>query len=334
MNGRRRRAVLTAIGLPIAMIGASTPRSAAAQRASARIGYLVSSPLVDPPSAERAAFLDELARLGYALGKNLQIEYRSAENAPEFLPALAAELVAARVDVIVAAGALAADAASAATSRIPIVFTHHPDPVGSGLVKSLARPGGNVTGVTFIAPELVAKRMQLLREVLPRAKRVAAIWDAETSSAAEPELKATTQMASKLGMALDSRAVDSGETLLRIFDQLARTRPDALIVLGDQRMFAYRDIVIEHVDQLRLPTIAGWGDFVRAGGLMSYAPHFPTLFRRSASHVVRILKGADPAGLPVEQPTRFELVINLKAAKALGITIPQSVLVRADEVVR
>ncbi len=298
-----------------------------------RIGYLVHSPLLEPPSAERAAFVDEMRRQGYTLGKNLQIEYRSAENAPEFFPALAAELVRLEVDVIVAAGAPAANAAQAATKRIPIVFAQHPDPVGTGLVQSLARPGGNVTGVTFIAPDLAGKRMQLLREVLPTARRVTLIWGAE-ASAAGPEEKASIEAAAKLGITVDPQAIDNAETLLRVFDRARRTRPDALVVIGDPRMAAYREIIIEHAARLGLPTVAGWSDFVRAGGLLSYAPHLPTLFLRSASHVVRILEGAKPGDLPIEQPTRFELVINLKTAKALGLTLPQSLLQRADEVIR
>ena len=328
MNDHRRKAVLAAMCLL-----ASMSRFVAAQRTSARIGYLVLSTLVEPPSPERAAFIGELVRRGYVQGKNLQIEYRSAQNAAEFLPRLAAELVEAQVDVIVVSGGPAAAAASAATSRIPIVFTVHPDPVGSGLVRSLARPGGNITGVSFLLPELAAKRVESIREMLPHAKRVTALWGADNSAATVEEANATAQIASNVGMVVDSQAVDRGETLLRIFEQLAHTRPDALLVL-DVRMAAYRDIIIERANELRLPTIAGWSDFVRAGGLICYAPNFPALFARAASHVVRILEGAKPAELPVEQPTRFELVINLKTAKALGITIPHSLLVRADEVIQ
>jgi ABC transporter substrate binding protein len=207
-------------------------------------------------------------------GRNLRIDYRSAENAPEFLPRLAAELVEAQVYVIVVSGGPAAAAASVATSRIPIVFTVHPDPVGSGLVRSLGRPGGNVTGVSFLLPELAAKRVESLREVLPHAKRVTALWGADNSAPTAEEAKATAQIASKVGMVVGSHAVDRGETLLRILEQLARTRPDALLIF-DVRMAAYRDIIIERANELRLPTIAGWADFVRAGGLFCYAPNFP-----------------------------------------------------------
>lgn len=299
-----------------------------------RIGYLVQSPLIEPPSGERAAFLDELQKLGWTPGRNLHIEYRSAENEPEFLGDLATELVKSRVEIIVAASGTGAAAAKAASGLIPIVFTQHPDPVGAGLVRSLAQPGGNATGLSFVSPDLAGKRIQMLREVLPGARRIAMIWASYVDDIALPEVRVTLASAKRVGLKVETKSIESAEALVRWFQSIERSRPDALLVLADLKMVSYRDILVEHSQRLKIPLIAGWGDIVRAGALLSYSAKFSELFRRSAHYVDKILKGAKPGDLPVEQPTEFELVVNLKTASALGLTIPQSVFVRADEVIR
>ena len=321
----QRRAVL--------VLAAAWSVPALAQSRPIRIGYLVHSPLVEPPSRERVAFLDELRKLGYLVGRNLLIEYRSAENQAESFPQRVDELLKLDVDLILATGDAATLAAKAATNRIPIVFAQSPDPAGNGLVRSLARPGANVTGLYAMAPDLAGKRMQLLREALPSARRVAMIWGAE-SKLVMNDVKASTQAAARLGMRIEPYAIGDADQVNRQFERIAKTRPDVLFVLADTRMTAYRDIVLDWVRHNQVPSVAGWPDFVRAGGLLSYSPSYDALFRRSAHYVDKILTGARPADLPVEQPTAFELAINLKTAKALGLTIPPSLLLRADEVIQ
>lgn len=298
-----------------------------------RIGYLVQSPLIEPPSAERAAFLDELQKLGWVVGRNLAIEYRSAENEPDFLEALAKELVRLDVEVIVAAGGAGAKAAQAASRSIPIVFTQHPDPVGAGIVGSLARPGGNATGLSFVSPDLAGKRVQLLREVLPGARHAAMIWATYVNNLAAREINATVEAAGRVALGMQTQSIESADALIRWFKRIARNRPDAILVVADLRMVSYRDLLVEQARRLKVPLIAGWADIVRHGALLSYSPKFPDLFRRSAHFVDRILKGAKPGDLPVEQPTEFELIVNLRTARALGVSVPQSILVRADELI-
>lgn len=326
----RRREALRAL----LMLGLVAPVRSQAEAKIRRIGYLVQSPLIEPPSAERAAFLDELRKLGWVLGRNLKIEYRSAENEPDFLNDLAKELAMINVDVIVAAGGVGAGAARAASSKIPIVFTQHPDPVGAGLVRSLARPGGNATGLSFVSPELAGKRLQLLREALPRARQVAMIWATYVDKIAAAEVKATVEIARGMGLEIETQSIESAEALARWFQRSEQSRLDAVIVLADLKMVSYRDVLIEHSRRLRVPLIAGWSDIVRAGALLSYSAKFSDLFRRSAHYVDKILKGAHPGDLPVEQPREFELVVNLKTARSLGIAIPQSILLRADDVIQ
>ncbi len=312
--------------LPLALV-AQPPAKAP------RIGYLVLSPLIEPPSAERAAFLDGLRALGYVDGKNIVIEYRSAEGDPEALPFLAAELVDLKVDLIVVPGAQPALAAKDASANIPVVMLFSPDPVGTGLIASLARPGGNVTGMSHFAPELGAKRLQLLKETVPGVKRVAVLWDSGNFAIA-PEWQATQAAARALNIVLQPVDIRADADFGAAFAAIRSNRPDALVTIVDLRTAVYRDIIPEFAMSQRLPTMFGLRDFAVAGGLISYAPSFSALSRRAASYVDKILKGAKPADLPVEQPTQFEMVINLKTAKALGITMPQSILVRADEVIR
>ncbi len=323
---KRRNAVLALLQatLPLAALGQ--------QRRPYRIGYLVQSPLTEPPSAERAAFLDELGKLGYLLGKNLLIEYRSAENTLEFLPDLAQELVKLGVDLIFAAGGVAATAAQAVTSRIPVVFAHHPDPVGSGLVKSLAKPGGNITGISSLSTELAGKRLQLLREILPSAKYVVMLSGSDGRTMAD-EVDVSRRSAKALGLALEPFAIENAEALVQRFEQMGRRRPDAVMVRADPKMLAYRDILVEQAGRLRLPLFAGFAELVRAGALVSYSADFSALFRRSAHLVDKVLRGAKPSDLPVEQPTHFTMLLNMKVAKSLGLKIPQGILLRANEVI-
>ena len=296
-----------------------------------RIGYLVLSPLVDPPSAERAAFLDGLKELGYVAGQNIIIEYRSAAWSRELLPDLAAELVELRVDVIVAVPGTA-DAARQTTKTIPIVVPAANDPVESGLVASLARPGGNITGTAVSTIDLAGKRLELLKEALPKLSRVAVLWS-PPYEAASLQWKETQAAARRLGVALQSLEVKDPKDFPGAFSATTRKRPDALLTFVSPLTTAYRPIVVEFATKHRLPTMFAVREDVGAGGLMSYAANVPHIFRRAAGYIDKILKGTKPGDLPIEQPTEFELVINLKTAKALGLTIPQTVLLRADQII-
>jgi len=307
--------------------------AAAAQRPGQvpRIGYLVLSPLADPPSAERAAFLDGLKELGYAAGQNIIIEYRSAAWNRELLPDLAAELVKLKVDVIVAVPG-AVEAARDATNTLPIVVPAILDPVESGLVSSLAHPGGNITGTASAGSELAGKHLELLKEAIPKLSRVAVLWTPATQG--QPREMAEMQSAARLlGVTLQPHELKDPADFPRALATTMRGRPDALSIFISPLTTAYRPIIVEFATKQRLPTIFGSKADVEAGGLISYAASLPDAFRRAAHYVDRILKGAKPADLPVEQPTKFELVINLKTARALGITIPQSLLLRADQVI-
>ena len=313
----------------------AAPRAGEAQQAGkvARIGYMVLSPLTDPPSPERAAFLAGLRALGYIEGKSIIIEYRSAKSNPELFHDLAEDLVRLKVDVIVTAGGLEAPAAAKeATATIPIVVVAG-DPVGAGLAASLARPGGNVTGLSFLAPELGGKRLQLLKEAVPGIGRVAVLWNPGASHSGALEWQATEAAARALGVTLRSFEFRGGEDLAKALAAISRERADALTLLSDPFTSGYREIVADFARKNRLPTIFGTSEYVRAGGLMSYAPNAPELFRRAAVYVDRILKGAKPGDLPIEQPKDFELVINLKTAKVLGLTLPPSLVLRADRII-
>ena len=323
-----RRAFLC--GLMVAGIGTSLAVEAQTTRVP-RIGYLVLSPLVDPPSAERQAFLNGLSDLGYIEGKSIVIQYRSANWNRGLLPDLAMELVNLRVDVIVAVpGAI--EAARDATETIPIVGASLTDPVENKLVASLAHPGGNITGPASVSAELSGKQLQLIKEVIPKLSRVAVLWNSEVG--AGPRQWAQTQAAAKvLGVTLQSHAVKDPADLPPTLSVMMRSHPGALLVLASPLTTAYRPIIVEFATKQRLPTIFSLKADAEGGGLISYAASLPDTFRRAARYVDRILKGAKPADLPIEQPTKYELVINLKTAKAIGLTIPQALLVRADQVI-
>jgi putative ABC transport system substrate-binding protein len=263
------------------------------------------------------------------------IESRDAEGKPERLPALAAELAALKVDVIMAGGTPQAVAATHATGTIPIVFTAA-DPVTDGLVTSLARPGGNVTGLSILAPELVGKRLELLKQAVPGAGRVALLWQPGAyGERTEKDILNGAEVAARtLGMRLQAVEVRDAADFDRAFSHMTRARTVALTVLGTTMFFNERRRLADLAVKNRLPAVYSTKEFVDAGGLMAYGANLADLFRRAASYVDKILKGAKPGDLPVEQPTKFELVINLKTAKALGLTIPPSLLGRADEVIQ
>jgi putative ABC transport system substrate-binding protein len=319
-------AVVLTVSLVLAPHAAETQQTAKIPR----LGYFVLAPLSETPSPERAALLDGLRDLGWVEGKTIAIEYRSAKWHPELLDDLAEELVRMKVDIILAAGPdTLIRAAKHATATIPIVMLASGDPVGERFVASLARPGGNVTGVSLMVPELGSKRLELLKEVVPRVARVAVLW----SPASHGELRVTQAAADKLGLTLKLMEVRNADDLARTFAVLEKERPDALTMLFDGLTSGYRGLVSDFAKKHKLPTVFGAREFAEVGGLMSYAPVIAEGFHRGATYVDRILKGAKPADLPVEQPTKFELVINLKTAKALGLTIPPSVLARADQLI-
>ncbi len=311
------------------------PLAAEAQQAGKvyRIGYLgTSSPSLEPHYVE--AFRQKLRDLGYIEGQNSVIEYRWAEGQDDRLPGLAAELVRLKADVIVTTGTPGTLAAKQATKTIPIVMASSGNPVQSGLVASLNRPGGNVTGLSIFAPELEGKRLELLKEAVPRLSRVALLWN--PANPALTVIFQQTQIAAQalrltLQPVVEVRRVTDFENA---FSTIAGARPQALVVLVDRLLLAHRRRIVDFAANSRLPAMYGYRDYVDAGGLMSYAPSNIDLFRGAAIYVDKILKGANPANLPVQQPAKFELVINLKAAKALGLTIPPSLRLRADEVIQ
>jgi putative ABC transport system substrate-binding protein len=275
-----------------------------------------------------------LKDLGWVEGQNIVIEWRFAGGRAERLPDLAAELVRLQVDLIVVPSTPPALAAKNATKTIPIVTVGVGDPVGLGLVASLARPGGNITGLTgVVTPEIAGKQLELLKEAVPKVSRVAVLWNPATPGNALA-LRETEIAARVLGVELQLLEARSLNDFDSAFAAMTAKRAGALLVLGDVMFVTHRIRLAELVAKSRLPAMYGLREYVEAGGLMSYGPIASELFRRAATYVDKILKGAKPADLPVEQPTRFELVVNLKTAKALGLTIPQSVLIRADEVIR
>jgi putative tryptophan/tyrosine transport system substrate-binding protein len=300
----------------------------------ARIGWLADN--LAATSHLREAFLQAMRDLGYVEDRNLVIEHRYAEGLTERRPALAAELVALKVDVIVSVGTPSAVAAKQATRTLPIVFAGVGDPVASGLVTSLARPGSNVTGLSlFITPKLQGKRLELLKQAVPGVNRVAILWQpgAVSESTEKDILKESEIAARALGVRLQSVEVRGPADFDGAFTHMTGARADALTVYGSAMFFDERRRLVDLAAKSRMPAAYGLREYVDAGGLMSYGPHSPDLYRRAAAYVDKILKGAKPADLPVEQPTKFELVINLKTARALGLSIPQSLLQRADRII-
>ncbi len=315
----------------LALLAAPLAAEAQPARKVPRIGYLAAGS-VEIEKSWLAAFQQGLRDLGYVEGETIVIEQRYAAGRFERLPELAAELVRLKVDVLLVGGEAATLAAKKATSAIPIVIVTVADPVGIGLVASLAHPGGNVTGLSDLHADLVPKRLQLLKEVVPSASRVAVLLNPANPS--HPlQLKGLQAGAAALGVTLFSLEVKGSEDIDRAFATMRKERPGGLFVLGDRVIGTHRRRIGKLAIKSRLPATATNRGWVEAGFLMSYGTIFPDQYRRAATYVVKILKGAKPADLPVEQPTRFELVINGKTAKALGLTIPPSVLLRADQVV-
>src|SRR5712692_2544162 len=299
----------------------------------AKIGYLLAStPAAVAQNIE--AFRQGLRELGYVDGKNFVLELRYGEARTERIAEIARELVGLKVDVIVTATDVAIAAVKRETQTIPIVMANSSDPVGTGFVASLARPGGNVTGLSNISPELSGKRLELLREVVPGLSRVAFIWNPDVRGAVL-DYNETEGAARSLGLQLQSVEVVRAEDFDRAFSAVTKERAQALIVpAGNPVGFANRGQIASFAQKNRLPSIYAQREYVDAGGLMSYGPSTPDMHRRAATYVDKILKGRKPADLPVEQPMKFELVINLKTAKQIGVTIPQSVLYRADKVIK
>jgi len=302
---------------------------ASAEPPARRIGLLMTTTPV-AASHIAAAFAEGLRDLGYVEGKDVVFEYLWAEGKPERLAEMAAQLVRHKVDVIVASSQAPALAAKRATQTIPIVMVNVTDPVEVGLVASLARPGGNVTGLSQqLTPEIRAKQLQLLKEALPKVSRVAVLWSAATT-VGRGEYEAAGRA---LGLRIQFVEVHGADDLGRAFAALGGERIDALLVPGDTLLFTERQRVTALAREHQMPGIYSLREFTEAGGLMSYSARISEQFRRAARYVEKILRGANPATLPVESPTQYELVINLKTAKALGLTIPQSVLLRADQII-
>jgi ABC-type uncharacterized transport system substrate-binding protein len=297
-----------------------------------RIGYLTGVSLsADSPRIE--GFRQGLRELGYVGGKNIIIEYRYADGKFDRLPALAAELVRLKVDVIVTAGATNTRAAKEATTTIPIVMAQDPDPVGSGFVASLARPGGNITGLSSLTADLSGKRLELLKEILPKLSRLAVLGTSASPGMVQ-QLKETELAAGAFGMQFQFLDILDPKDIEAEFRAATKWRADAVLVLRGPVLTSQRTQVVELAVKSRLPATYPETEYVEAGGLMSYGVSNIDLFRRAATYVDKILKGAKPADLPVERPTKFELIINLKAAKQIGLTIPPSVLARADKVIK
>ena len=324
-----RRRIIVALGA-----GAlTTPLGARAQPAGKifQIGYVGNS----TPSGETSlvdAFRQGLRERGYTEGKNIVVHYRWAEGKPDVFPALVAELLALNVDVLVVSGTPATLAAKKATSTGPIVIAAVGDAVGSGIVSNLAKPGGNITGLTSFATELEEKRIQILHELAPNGRSIALLTN--SSNPLTPRiLKSTLAAARSLRIATQVHDVRSADEVEPAFAAIAKAKPHALAVLPDRAILSYRKRIVRFAKQQRLPAIYPFSEFVEDGGLIYYGPNFADMFRRAATHVDKILKGARAGDLPVEQPTTFELVINMKTAKALGIKIPNSILVQATKVI-
>ena len=330
-----RRAFLGSVAL--GLVAVPVPANAQQPPKVSRIGYLVTGPLEAPEQRSGFdAFREGMRELGYVEGQNIVIEIRQADGKIERFPALARELVGLKVDVIVAANSPAGRAVRHATTTIPTVVPVMGDPVGDGLVASLARPGGNITGLAFIGPQLVPKRLELLKEALPGVSRVAVLWHpgAYGERTMNDMMKDAEAAARTLGLQLRLATARDPDELGRAFATIANERADALFVFPSTMLFTERRRIVELATKQRLPSMSQDRVFVELGGLLSYGANITELSRRGAAYVDKILKGARPADLPVEQPTKFELVINLKTAKALGLTIPPSLLARADEVIQ
>ena len=297
-----------------------------------RIGYLIAIPL-SANSARMEALRQGLRELGYIEGKSIAIEWRSANGNLDRIPALAAELIRLNVDIIVSAGPAVTRATKEATATIPIIMAQDTDPVGNGFIASLARPGGNITGLSILAPEISGKQLELLKEIVPRLSRVA-VFGTSTNPGNTQQLKETEFVARAFGVKLQHLDVRDPNDVETAFRAASKGRANAALVLGGAVLNSNRRQVVDLAIKGRLPAIYNESAFVEIGGLTTYGVSFTDLHRRAATYVDKILKGRTPADLPVEQPIKFEFIVNLKAAKQIGLTIPPNVLVRADRVIR
>lgn len=318
----------SAVALMVCAAGAQAQRPTKIPR----IGYLDAVPF-SSNAIRSEAFRQGLRELGYVEGKNILIERRSSEGKADRLPGLAAELVRLKVDIIVSGGSTATRAAKEATSTIPIVMSQDNDPVGNGFVASLARPGGNITGLATLRSELSGKRLELLKEIVPNVSRVVVIGTS-TNPGNSQSLKETQNAAEAFGIALHLADVLAATDIEAAFQDAKKGHAEAVLVLASPVLNSRRTEVVELASKSRLPAIYDRREFSEVGGLLSYGTSVSELDRRAATYVDKILKGAKPADLPVEQPTKFELVINLKAAKQIHVTIPQKVLLKADRVIQ
>jgi putative ABC transport system substrate-binding protein len=327
----KRRQFITLLG----GAAAAWPLAARAQQpARYRIGHLAIAAPTDipaPPPANWNALVQGLAEAGYVEGRNITFEHRSAHDQPELFPKLALELASLKVDVIFARGTWALRAAKNATRTIPIVgIDLEIDPVRAGVVASIARPGGNITGLFLDLSELSGKHLQILKEIIPRTSRVAVLGDPDINA---PQLRELERVAQALSMQIRMVEVKNADGLDGAFNTAQNWRGDALIVLSNPLNLAYRARIADLAAKAGLPTIYLYRAHVAAGGLISYGPDLPDMFRRCGAYVGKVLGGTEPSNLPIERPARFELAVNLKTAKAFGITIPETILVRADEVI-
>jgi ABC-type uncharacterized transport system substrate-binding protein len=322
-----RRAFLCAVGGSI--LGAPLAMDAQQTAKPPRVGFLT-GPTGTAGTTFFDAFREGLQERGWRDGQNIAIEYRLSES--DQIPKVAAELVRAQVDVIVLT-ATAINLAREVTATVPVVFVIADDPVSAGFVMSLARPGGRMTGLTSLNVDLDAKRLEILKMALPSVGRVG-VLSTPLDPTSRERIAVAERGARSLGLQLEIFEVPSADRLSGAFDQASRTRVEAVMVLGSPLLLAHQRRIVELAAKARLPVISAWQEFPKAGGLISYGTNVSAMFRRAAMYIDRILKGAKPADLPVEQATTFELVVNLKTAKALGLTMPQSVLVRADQVIQ
>jgi len=319
------------------LLGATTalsPLAALAQQQKAlTVGFLL--PYVQSEAqaqARVATFLKSLQERGWVDRRNIALEFRYSEGRLDRLPPLVSDLVAANVDVVLTAGTEATAAAQKITTRVPIVMVAIGDPIAAGFIASLARPGGNITGTSLLATELSAKRVQLLKETLPALARLAVLWGPGNVSTGQ-KLKQIQAAAAALGIEVQSLELRVPADIEKAFEAAAQFATEAAMTTEDAIQISHRGLVVELANKQRIPVASEFGEFARTGALMSYGPNILDSFRNAASYVDKILKGAKPAELPVEQPTKFELVINLKTARALGLTVPQALLARADEVI-
>lgn len=328
MSSRTRKIALAAALIAVSLSTAAFDEPAEAQGRTYRVGVLLfSTPTTD---TNVPVFREALRAIGYVEGRNLVLEFRYAGGKPERLKGLAEELAQLRPDLIYAFGGDVVPFAQAATRSIPIVGVMSLDPVRAGIVPSLSHPGGNLTGFTFLLSELAGKRLEFLREVMPRLSRVAVVWNPDHP---DPDLQDTQAAATRLGIRLQSIEVRRADDFEGALPAAERERAEALIVVSSRLMNLRQAQLLDFAAKNKIPLVTGWGSWVQNGALLSYGPNIDEIVRRSVIHVDKILRGARPADIPIEQPTRFELVVSVKTARLLNLTVPASLLARADRVV-